>query len=194
MKTKLLVLGMVLVLFFAVACNSGNKGAAGNVNKDQIENQLKQAGLNDVSTDVDADKAVITLSGNVQSDEQKQQAEQIAKSAAPNFVVANELGVRPQGMEDQAKKIDSAQDDAIKSQFEALSAKNKWDAQDINVDVNNGVLTLKGDVNNAAQRAQIEKAAAKIPNVEQVVNELQVRSAAGRDKRAKPDAPQSAQD
>jgi len=37
------------------------------------------------------------------------------------------------------------------------------------------VLTLKGDVDTAAQRAKVEKAAAAIPVVQQVVNELTVK-------------------
>jgi fructose-bisphosphate aldolase class II len=67
-------------------------------------------------------------------------------------------------------------------------AKNKWENQHINADVKNGVLTLKGDVDTPGQRAAVEKAAAKIPNVEQVVNELQVKSA----KKGKTSAAQSA--
>ena len=58
-----------------------------------------------------------------------------------------------------------------------MEAKNNWGNQHINTDVKNGVLTLKGDVDTPAQRSAIEKAAAQIPNVTQVVNELDVKSA-----------------
>ena len=37
------------------------------------------------------------------------------------------------------------------------------------------MLTLEGDVDTAAQRAKVEKAAAAIPVVQQVVNELTVK-------------------
>ena len=42
-------------------------------------------------------------------------------------------------------------------------------------DVNNGVVKLTGTVDNAAQREQAEKIAASVPNVQQVVNELEVK-------------------
>jgi hyperosmotically inducible periplasmic protein len=184
MKTRFLALGMALMLIFGLAaCNSSKKNTA-KLDNDQVENQLKQAGYNDVDVKVDNDKAVVTLTGDVNSAEDKDRAEQIAKSSAPNFVIANEIGVRPQGAESQAKSVDSNTDDAIKSDWKALEAKNKWENQHINADVNNGVLTLKGDVDTPAQRASIEKAAAKLPNVQQVVNELQVKSANKRGKSA----------
>jgi osmotically-inducible protein OsmY len=47
--------------------------------------------------------------------------------------------------------------------------------QHIRFDAKNGVLTLKGNVNNSDERAQVEKLAAGVPNVQQVVNELDVK-------------------
>lgn len=177
MKTKFLALAtaLLLILGFGLACN--NKRNTAGVDDSRIKDQLKQANLNDVKVDVDNDKRVVRLDGDVQTEDQKAQAEQIAKSAAPDYVVANEIGVRPDNASGEAKKVDSNLDDAIKSEWKALEAKNHWDNQHINADVNNGVLTLKGDVDTMQQRTTIEKAAAKIPNVTQVVNELDVKSA-----------------
>jgi len=42
--------------------------------------------------------------------------------------------------------------------------------------VNNGVVTLKGTVRSQSQRATVEKLAAQVPNVKQVVNELEVKN------------------
>jgi hyperosmotically inducible periplasmic protein len=177
MKTKFLSLGLACALFLGLAaCSNTNKNTA-KLDGDKVEDQLKQAGYNDVNVKVDNDKAVVTLDGKVKSAEDKDKVEQIAKSSAPNFVVANELSVQPEGMEGQAKDVASNTDDAIKSEWKALEAKMKLENQHIDSDVKNGVLTLKGDVDTPAQRAAIEKAAAKIPHVEQVVNELQVKSA-----------------
>ena len=50
------------------------------------------------------------------------------------------------------------------------------DPTDIAVAVKNGVVTLTGSVNSQARRSDIEKAAAGVPNVKQVVNELQVKN------------------
>jgi len=41
--------------------------------------------------------------------------------------------------------------------------------------VKNGVVTLKGSVNSQIRRTQVERIASGVPNVKQVVNELQVR-------------------
>jgi hypothetical protein len=42
-------------------------------------------------------------------------------------------------------------------------------------DVKSGVVTLTGEVNSEAKRAQLDKLASSVPNVRQVVNELQVK-------------------
>ena len=39
----------------------------------------------------------------------------------------------------------------------------------------NGVVTLKGDVPSQSQRSSVEKMAGQVPNVKQVVNELEVK-------------------
>jgi BON domain len=43
-------------------------------------------------------------------------------------------------------------------------------------DVKNGVVTLTGEVNSQARRAQVKNVASAVPNVQQVVNELQVKN------------------
>src|SRR5437763_8535892 len=55
----------------------------------------------------------------------------------------------------------------------AVIAANHWENQHIRSDAKNGVLTLKGDVDTSAQRAGVERAAATVPGVQQVVNELE---------------------
>ena len=179
MKMKFLALGaaLLMVVGLSVACSNNNKMKTGKMDDSIIKNQLKQANLNDVNVKLDNDKKVVTLDGSVQTDDQKTEAEQIAKTAAPDYVVSNQIGVRPENASGEASKVDSNLDDAIKSDWKALEAKNQWGNQHISTDVKNGVLTLKGDVDTQEQRTTIEKAAAKIPNVTQVVNELDVKSA-----------------
>ena len=46
----------------------------------------------------------------------------------------------------------------------------------VRYDVNNGVVTLKGNVPSQGQRASMEKLAQQVPNVKQVVNELEVKN------------------
>src|SRR5207302_239405 len=59
----------------------------------------------------------------------------------------------------------------------ALIIAHRLEKQHIRFDAKNGVLTLKGDVDTPSQRAQVEKLAASVPNVQQVVNELDVKGA-----------------
>ena len=163
----------VMLMFGAVACTS--KSSA-KLDDTPIKNELKQANLDDVKVNVNDDKKVITLSGDVRNEMDKQQAAEIARSHSVGYVVANEIGVRPQD-EPNAKKVDSHMDDAIKDEWKALEAKHDWGNQHVRTGVTNGVLTLKGDVDTPAQREEMERAAARIPGVRQVVNELSVKNA-----------------
>jgi osmotically-inducible protein OsmY len=52
--------------------------------------------------------------------------------------------------------------------------KNKLDKH-VSYDVKNGVVTLKGDVASHAKRSMVEKVASGVPNVKQVVNEIEVK-------------------
>ncbi len=89
--------------------------------------------------------------------------------------MANEILVQPEGMEGDAKKIQSNLDDAIEKDYKAAVIANHLDKQHIRFDAKNGVLTLKGDVDTMQQREAAEQLAAKTPNVTQVVNELEVK-------------------
>jgi osmotically-inducible protein OsmY len=146
------------------------------VDGSQIKDSLKHPYLGDVKRDVDNVKKVVTLNGDVKSDSAKDQAEKIASSNAKGYVVANQIGVRPDN-DASAKKVDSNTDDSIKSQWKALSAQNGWGDQHIDTNVKNGVLTLNGDVDTPGQRENVERSAANIAGVQQVVNKLNVKSA-----------------
>ena len=142
--------------------------------KGNIEQALNQAGLKSVNVSQDRDKGVITLTGDVLTDADKQRAEEIAKSMAHSSVVANEIGVRPSGFESEAKKVDSSLDAAIEKNLEAALVARKLD-HDIKYAAKNGVVTLSGDVNSIERRNELEQLAASVPNVKQVINELQVK-------------------
>lgn len=173
MRLYSVVLMAVLALGALVGCSSQRANTPPA--KDAVVNALKDKGMNNINVDENRDKGVITLKGDVQSDEQRRQAGDIAQAAAPGRVISNELAVRPQGDEGTAKKIDSNTDDAIESSFKAEIAAHHWDNQHIHFNAKNGVLTLKGDVDTPAQRAQVQTVAAKIDGVRQVVNELNVK-------------------
>ncbi len=144
--------------------------------KSNIENALKSNNLGSVNVSQDRDKGVITLTGDVQSQDQKNQAESIVNQTASGYTVADEIGVRPPSDEGQAKAVQSDLDSAIEDNFKAaIKAHKNLSDQSISGSAKNGTLVLKGSVKTAAQKAEAFKLAKKVPNVQQVVNELEVK-------------------
>ena len=157
---------------FFLGCG-GNKPKFPDVSGD-IRKSLDQVGLGDVRVSQDRDLGVVTLSGDVPSSDDKDRAEVIAKSRAAGEVVSDQIGVRPAANESDARRVSSDVDKAIDKNLDAALVQRKL-KDGVRYDVNNGVVTLKGNVNSQARRAQIEKLASSVPNVKQVVNELQVK-------------------
>ena len=94
----------------------------------------------------DRDKGVVTLKGTVPSDEEKMRAESIAKGQA----------------------------EAIDKNLDAALVENRL-SKTVKYSVKNGVVTLKGHVDSQAARSEAAHIAASVPNVAQVVNEVEVR-------------------
>ena len=141
--------------------------------KDNVKQSLDQAGLHDVNVSQDRDKGVVTLTGTVASDADKAQAESLAKSAAAGQVIADQISVRPPGNESNAKEVQSDLDKGIEKNIDATLTKHKWN-HEVHADVKNGVVTLSGKVDSQTKRAQVEKAVSQTPNVDQVVNEIEI--------------------
>jgi osmotically-inducible protein OsmY len=141
---------------------------------DAIRSSLDQAGLKDVSVSQDRDKGVVTLGGHVAAEGEKSQAEAIARSLAGSQVVANQIAVTPPGGESEAKDVMSELDKGIEHNLDAaLTTANLH--HDVEYSVKNQVVTLHGKVTSQANRTRAQKVAADVPNVQQVVNELEVK-------------------
>ena len=141
---------------------------------DNVRRSLDQAGYKDVNVSQDRDKGVVTLTGTVPTEADKTQAESIAKSNAQSQVIADQISVRPPGNESEAKAIDKDLDKAIEKNVDATLVKHRL-KKDVKVDVKNGVVTLKGDLPSQTKRQQVEQLVAALPNVKQVVNEIEVK-------------------
>ncbi len=166
-----LALAWALVLgALGVGCNTQNNPSV----KDNVKKALEQADLKDVTVAEDRDKNLITLGGTVHSEDAKQRAGDVAKSAGAGRVVANEVSVRPVDQEGAAKQIASNVDSGIESNYKAALIANGLDKQHIRFDSKNAVLTLKGSVKSADLKQQAQQVAQSVPNVHQVINELQV--------------------
>jgi osmotically-inducible protein OsmY len=140
-----------------------------------IRASLDQAGFKDVSASQDRDKGVVTLSGHVAADADKAQAESIAKSIAGNEVVSNQIAVLPPGAERETKNVNSDLDKGIGSNLDAALIGDHLH-ESVKYAVRNQVVTLTGEVNSQSKRARAEAVASSVPNVQQVVNELQVKA------------------
>ncbi|HTP32392.1 MAG TPA: BON domain-containing protein [Candidatus Acidoferrales bacterium] len=154
---------------------AGLVGCASNRAPDvesKVRDALRQAGLNDVSVSQNRDKGVVTLGGTVAQDADKTRAEQIAKPIAANQVVADEIAVRPADNASVAKSIDSDIDKGIDSNLDAALKAGKMNG--VSHSTKNGVVTLKGKLKTPAQRTEAEQIATRVPNVQQVVNEIDV--------------------
>jgi hyperosmotically inducible protein len=172
MTCKLLSKVMTITfLAFTLGC-SNTPGLSPDV-KDAVEKSLVQADFTNIKVAQDREKGVITLSGDVQTDADKQRAENVARNTSNSLVIANEIGVRPAGFEVEAKSVDASLDTAIEKNFEAILIGKRMN--DIKYTATNGVLTLTGDVNNLTRIHDLGTLAEGVPNVKQVVNELQVK-------------------
>jgi hyperosmotically inducible periplasmic protein len=176
MKTlKLCCLGLLALLVIGTLVGCEKTSTQSPDVSDSVRKSLDQAGLKDVSVSQDRDKGVVTLGGHVAADADKLRAESIAKSIASGQVVANQIAVTPLGGESKAKAINSDLDKGIEKNLDASLIQNGLQ-KIVNYDVKNGVVTLTGEVDSESKRGQAEQIASSVPNVQQVVNNLQIRN------------------
>ena len=171
LKPWLFLLAVVVVGAMVGCSTTSTKSADVSAS---IRTSLDQAGLKDVSVSQDRDKGVVTLTGHVAIDSDKSQAESIAKSLAGAQVVSNQIAVIPVGAESDAKQVNSSLDKGIEGNLDAALTKAKLH-DSVKYSVKNRLVTLTGEVNSQAQRARAAKIASAVLNVDQVVNELQVK-------------------
>lgn len=142
---------------------------------DSLRASLDSSGLKDVTVSQDREKGVLTLGGSVANDADKARAEAAAKAVDSQDVVANEIKVLPPGMESDAKTVASDVDDAISKNVHAALIEAGY-KDEVDYSVKAGVVTLTGTAQTEAARTAIEKVAAGVPNVTQVVNTMEIKN------------------
>lgn len=140
-----------------------------------IRKSLDRAGLKDVSISQDRVGGVVTLGGHVATYDARTQAESIARSFAAGEVVSDQIELVPAGSESAARAMNSDLDRGIAANLDAALIRNKFH-ESVKFGVKNHVVTLTGDVGSQSRRAQAASLASSVPNVWQVVNELQIRN------------------
>lgn len=165
----------------------------GKVNSDA---QLSAAGI---SVSADANRNEATLSGTVESQELRIRAVDLAKSAHSGLIITDKIDVKPREItresyteemarreRERAKEIgdtigDTLDDSWIHTKIVAqLVANSATPERQINVDVKNNIVILRGVVDSAGQKTEAERIAKETEGVKRVVNQLKVASAAKR--------------
>jgi hyperosmotically inducible protein len=164
---------VLLVVGFFVGCSTTSTKSPDV--SENIRKSLDQANLKDVSVNQDRDKGVVTLGGHVAAENDKVQAESIAKPIAAGQVVSNQIAVIPPNAESDAKAINSDLDKGIEKNLHATLIQHRLH-KSVKYAVKNSVVTLTGEVSSQSQRAKAENVASSVPNVRQVINELQIKN------------------
>src|SRR5262245_42156531 len=162
-----------LVLMFAAtlgfaACSSSSAPDP----TEHTEQALKQANLSDVDVDWDKEARVAHLTGTVGSTADKQRAEEVATQAVgTSGKVLNEVTI---------KGVNESTADNLDGQIRSDLKKMVGDDQvlrdrNIDFDVNNGVVTVKGDVRTVAEKNRVTDIVKSAPGVKDMANSLEVK-------------------
>ncbi|HXG92838.1 MAG TPA: BON domain-containing protein [Blastocatellia bacterium] len=160
-----LIFAISILLAIAVsACKKGPDDAA--ITKEVKDKLAADATTKPVSTsiNVESKEGVVTLSGDVDSDAQKSTAAQVAKSVEGVKSVNDNLKVKPMPVAQQP--YTNAPDAELKQAVEANL--NKYGVTGVSVDVADGVVTLKGNIQKVkaqdAMKAAMEAKPKKVEN------------------------------
>lgn len=153
-------------------CNNGHPD-----DRMAVYNTLDEHDLRSLTVSQDRHAGTLTLSGIVGSNERKQTAEQLAQQAAPGYSIINRIQVENTGLQPaiQAAQKDAKLDSAIEKHYKATLAAHKA-LRDVHASAYNQTLTLKGSVDTYKEREEAEDLAKKVPEVQHVVNEIQLKN------------------
>jgi len=152
--------------------------------------QLKAANLD---VDANVDRNEITIAGTVESQSMRMQAVEMAKNAHPGVIVNDKIDVKPRELartdytrehateqrakaKERGEKIGDTLDDAwihMKIVSKLIGSPSTPERK-INVDVLKNVVTLRGTVDSADQKAEAERIAKETEGVKSVRNLLKV--------------------
>lgn len=160
--------------------------------KARIANEPRLASLR-IDVDADVDKNEITLKGTVPSESQRTQIVEMAKASRPGARVVDKIDVKPPEVarseytddmaretrvkaKDRGDRIGNSIEDAwIHTKVVAkLMGDSQTPARKINVDVDNNVVTLRGNVESLVARDEAERIARGTDGVKRVINLLKV--------------------
>jgi len=131
--------------------------------------------LSALMINTDVQEGVVTLKGDVETDAQRELATEMAKSVDGVREVDNELTLNSEGPSIADRVASNATDAAITASVKTrLLASDNTSGLDIDVDTDDQVVTLRGNVESETERELAGLIAANTNGVDSVVNELDV--------------------
>jgi osmotically-inducible protein OsmY len=157
----------VLAFVTAVGCDRGPD------TEENVRRALDQANMQVVQVEVDDAASIVHLKGTVETMGDRTRAEEVASAAVGTTGrVLNELTVK--GLNDQtAGNLDGDIDDTLNMTVDNDPILKE---RDIDFDVVNGMVTIRGEVATAGEKAQVEQLAKAAPGVKDVANGLEIKA------------------
>jgi len=160
---KMLRLSVTMVTLFVAGILAGCSGTSASPDvSSSIRKSLDEAGFKSVTVSQDREKGIVTLGGKAVNENDKSQAEYLAKSLAGSQVVADQIAVIPIGSESDAKAMNSDLDSGIEKNLDAALIQNRMHDL-VKFVVKSAVVTLTGEVNSQLKRDSAENVAAECP-------------------------------
>jgi hyperosmotically inducible periplasmic protein len=167
MKLSFIVISAALVISLA-GCE--RRSAGDTTINTAVKNKLAAEPTTSADKiDVDTSNGVVTLSGKVPTPAEKSEAERIARNTQGVRQVVNNISV--EGGERGAEG--TSNDTTILTSIKAKYLTNGIIGT--NVDVNNGEVTIRGEVDNAQEKARAEEIARQTSGVKSVKNLLTIK-------------------
>jgi len=161
--------GIASLAVFATAIGVGCQ--SGPDTKDDVRKALDQANMQQVTVKVDDPERIVHLQGIVGSMEERSRAQEVADAVVgTSGRVLNELTVK--GVNDTtADDLDGRIKDALD---QVIDNDPTLKQRDINFDVTNGMVTIRGDVRTADEKNRAGVLAKAAPGVKDVANGLKI--------------------
>lgn len=158
-----------------------NKPANMSTSDMDIENKLRTALRNDDtlspkarSIQVSSENGIVTFTGEVRDDAEKTRIQQLAKQLPGVRSVSNSITVVVTGAPTNPA-TDSEISDKIRFTVKHdFSLSNE--AKNININANDGTVTISGTVKNEMEKMKIESLARSIPGVKNINNKLNIKN------------------
>lgn len=150
----------------AAACSRGPDPS------DNVNRALREANLNQVKVDWDKDAHIAHLQGTVDTPTDKRRATDVAAAAVGTTGrVLNEVTIR--GVND--KSAGDLDDDIKDNLKKTVNDDPQLKDRDIDFEVHNGVVTVKGKVQTAAEKSRVTELVREAPGVKDMANALEIK-------------------